>query len=192
LLAHYAAGTAQTELAKRHGVDVTTVRAVLRGHGVQVRSAGQTLRRQEDATAEGCTRSVHRCTWADRVDVAALLAAYAAGGSRRTLAGRFGLTSNTVGRILEAHGVAPRTRQEQAVRVPLDLEMVDRKLAAGASMRTLAKQAGLSHQALSRRLRQRRTPAGAAPEGGPPTAAGSSGSVTPADWAAPSDENPWR
>jgi transcriptional regulator with XRE-family HTH domain len=163
LLAQYAAGAAQAELAKRHGVDVTTVRAVLRGHGVTVRrSAGETLRRQVDATAEACTGSVHRCTWADRVDVAALLAAYAAGGSRRTLAGSFDLTPNMVGRILQAHGVAPRTRQEQAVRVPLDLDLVDRQLAAGASMRTLARQAGLSHQALSRRLRQHRGPEGTA------------------------------
>jgi uncharacterized protein (DUF433 family) len=152
LLAEYAGGASVAALAAQFAVDATTVRAVLNGHGVHVRSAAEQRIRQTDAEAQRCTPRRHGCRWAGEADIVALLTAYADGASRRAVARDFNLSPGTVERILTAHGHVLRDRSAQAIRQPLDLKAVARARRDGVPVRELVEEAGISRQALSRRL----------------------------------------
>ena len=88
LVGAYEAGATVEELAERHGCSVTTVRAVLAGEGVELRSRGPR------SPLEGREAEV--------------AAAYEAGGTVRELAERFGANQRTIRKVLATSGVAMR------------------------------------------------------------------------------------
>ncbi len=95
----------------------------------------------------------HTCLWSDQpIVVNRILHTYNEGASLRWIADRYLYARATITRMVDAHGVVRRSASEQTIRVPLDLRDVDRRHVAGASLRVLAEERGLSRQALGRRL----------------------------------------
>ena len=152
LLATYAAGETLTALAARFDIAPATARYILVSHGVRIRSAADQRRTGRQAQVATCTSDQHSCPWSPEYDVEAILQSYAEGSARRQIARDFVLAPDTVGRILEAHGVQQRTRQNQMVRVPIDLDATAQARRAWVPLQELAEGAGITRQALTRRL----------------------------------------